>query len=76
MSQFSFVIFANRVKSAKTMLQRLLSIAKYYLFWIAFFVVIRLFFVIYNIRLTSGLDFGTVLGTFGHGLKLDLSMGG
>ncbi|MBR4620107.1 MAG: sulfatase-like hydrolase/transferase [Salinivirgaceae bacterium] len=58
------------------MLQRLLSIAKYYLFWIAFFVVIRLFFVIYNIRLTSGLDFGTVLGTFGHGLKLDLSMGG
>lgn len=38
--------------------------------------VIRLFFVIYNIRLTSGLDFGTVLGTFGHGLKLDLSMGG
>lgn len=58
------------------MLQRLLSIAKYYLFWIAFFVVIRLFFVIYNIGLTSGLDFGTVLGTFGHGLKLDLSMGG
>ena len=58
------------------MLQRLLSIAKYYLFWIAFFVVIRLFFVIYNIRLTSGLNFGTVLGTFGHGLKLDLSMGG
>ena len=58
------------------MLQRLLSITKYYLFWIAFFVVIRLFFVIYNIGLTSGLDFTTILGTFIHGLKLDLSMGG
>lgn len=58
------------------MLQRFQYIARYYLFWIAFFVVIRLFFELYNIGLTSGLDFATILGTFGHGLKLDLSMGG
>lgn len=58
------------------MLQRFQYIARYYLFWIAFFAVIRLFFELYNIGLTSELDFATILGTFGHGLKLDLSMGG
>lgn len=58
------------------MLQRFQYIARYYLFWIAFFAIIRLFFELYNIGLTSELDFATILGTFGHGLKLDLSMGG
>jgi len=58
------------------MLQRLYTILKCYLFWLLFFVVTRLFFELYNIRLTAGLDFATILGTFGHGLKLDLSMGG
>ncbi|MBR6082567.1 MAG: sulfatase-like hydrolase/transferase, partial [Salinivirgaceae bacterium] len=55
------------------MIQRLFIIAKYFIFWLLFFVVTRLFFEIYNIRLTAALDFGTILGTFGHGIKLDLS---
>ena len=58
------------------MLPRLFTIIRYYLFWIAFFVAVRVFFELYNISLTAGLSFGTVLGTFVHGLKLDLSMGG
>ena len=58
------------------MLPRIYTIIRYFLFWIAFFVIIRLFFELYNIRLTAGLDFATILGTFGHGLKLDMSMSG
>ena len=38
--------------------------------------VIRAFFELYNIPLTADLTFGTVIGTFVHGLKLDLSMAG
>ena len=64
------------VKTNFDMLPRLFAIIRYYLFWIAFFVAVRVFFELYNIRLTAGLSFGTVLGTFVHGLKLDLSMGG
>ena len=58
---------------ANAMTQRLFIIAKYFIFWLLFFVVTRLFFEIYNIRLTAALAFGTILGTFGHGIKLDLS---
>ena len=58
------------------MIQRIKIIFQYYCYWIAYFIVIRLFFELYNIKLTAGLGFATILGTFGHGLKLDLSMGG
>lgn len=58
------------------MLQRILVSVRYYLYWVAFFVVIRLFFELYNIGLTSELSFGTVMLTFWHGLRLDVSMGG
>ena len=64
------------VKTNFDMLPRLFTIIRYYLFWIAFFVAVRVFFELYNISLTAGLSFGTVIGTFVHGLKLDLSMGG
>ena len=56
------------------MLQRLYILAKYFIFWLLFFLATRLFFELYNIRLTAALDFGTILGTFGHGIKLDLSI--
>lgn len=58
------------------MLSRLHNALKYYLFWIVFFIAIRLFFELYNINFTSELPFATVLLTFWHGLRLDVSMGG
>ena len=66
----------SQLEIKQIMLPRIYAIIKYFIFWIAFFVVIRLFFELYNIRLTAGLGFATILGTFGHGLKLDLSMAG
>ncbi|MCQ2375000.1 MAG: sulfatase-like hydrolase/transferase [Salinivirgaceae bacterium] len=58
------------------MLNRIKIIAKYYAFWIAFFVAIRAFFLLYNYQYTSNLSVSTIFLTFWHGLALDLSMAG
>ncbi len=58
------------------MIQRINIIIRYFVFWILFFVATRLFFELYNISATSSLGFGTIIGTFWHGLLLDMSMAG
>jgi len=58
------------------MLQRITIIVRYFLFWVLYFIVTRLFFELYNIGQTSSLDFITIIGTFWHGLLLDMSMSG
>lgn len=58
------------------MTQRIVTILKYYLFWIIFFIINRLFFVLYNFSQTAELTVKTVVQCFISGLKLDVSMGG
>ena len=58
------------------MVLRLFNLLKYYLFWIVFFIVCRLFFELYNIGQTAELSISTVLLTFWHGLRLDVSIAG
>lgn len=55
------------------MLSRLRFLAVYLLFWLAFFAGLRAVFLSAFASETAGLPLGTVLGTFGNGLRLDLS---
>ncbi|MDR2040639.1 MAG: sulfatase-like hydrolase/transferase [Bacteroidales bacterium] len=58
------------------MRQRILFFIYYFLYWIAFFVVARLVFMLYNHDLSFLMDFGEWCATFGHGLRMDISMSG
>jgi phosphoglycerol transferase MdoB-like AlkP superfamily enzyme len=58
------------------MLARLKFLLGYALFWILFFELSRLIFLIYHFNKTAGLPVGTMLLSFLHGLRLDLSMTG
>lgn len=46
----------------------------YFLAWIIFFDLLRLVFLLYHLDKTRQLSFGTIAATFGHGLRMDLSM--
>lgn len=55
------------------MLLRIRFQARYLLFWLAFFCVMRVVFLVALAEQSRALPFATLLGTFGHGLGLDLS---
>lgn len=46
----------------------------YLLSWVIFFDLLRLVFLLYHLQKTRELGFSTILGTFWHGLRMDLSM--
>ncbi|MDP5105943.1 MAG: sulfatase-like hydrolase/transferase [Polaribacter sp.] len=52
---------------------RLLFNIYYFLFWVAYFVFARLFFLVYYFERTQELDILTILKTFLYGLQLDIS---
>lgn len=56
------------------MIAKLKFLLFYFLAWVIFFDVLRLVFLVWYWSKTKQLSFGTVLGTFGHGLRMDLSM--
>lgn len=72
----SFGYCQSRQVECLIMVLRLINLLKYYLFWIVFFIVCRLFFELYNIGQTAELSISTVLLTFWHGLRLDVSIAG
>jgi phosphoglycerol transferase MdoB-like AlkP superfamily enzyme len=55
------------------MLSRLRFLAFYLLFWLACFAGLRAVFLLASADQALALPLGTLLGTFGHGLRLDLS---
>ena len=55
------------------MRQQLLRFLKYFLFWMIFFWVAKVFFLIWNFNITSQLSTGEILGIFWYGLKMDVS---
>lgn len=57
----------------KNLKNRFLYNLYYYLFWVAYFVFARAYFLIYYFGKTKELDASTTLKTFVYGLKLDLS---
>ncbi|MDA3890710.1 MAG: sulfatase-like hydrolase/transferase [Salinivirgaceae bacterium] len=56
--------------------KRLIYFLKYALYWLLFFVFIRILFLAYNSSHTAKLPFTEILFVFLHGLKLDISMTG
>ncbi|HEU4642044.1 MAG TPA: sulfatase-like hydrolase/transferase [Gemmatimonadaceae bacterium] len=52
---------------------RLRFLLRYYLFWVASFVLTRLLFLAYHADRASRLRAGTLVGIVGHGLRMDLS---
>jgi len=56
--------------------QRINVIIRYLIFWLIYFVIARILFLCYNLHFTQQLSLGTILLSFVHGFKLDLSMAG
>src|SRR5687768_259315 len=56
------------------MRQRLLVLGYIAIFWLIFEVVIRALFLLYNHDLSAQLGTAEILGTFMHGLKMDISL--
>ncbi|GAB1450898.1 alkaline phosphatase family protein [Draconibacterium sp.] len=52
----------------------IVAFLKYFLFWLIYFLVSKIVFLLYNFELTSSLSVIEIIGTFIHGLKMDLSM--
>jgi len=46
---------------------------KYLAFWVAFFLFIRIFFLLYNYNFSAGLSFVEILQTFWYGFSMDLA---
>ena len=46
----------------------------YYLFWVVFFLIARVWFLIYHAESSKLLTLETVYGVFSHGVLMDLSM--
>lgn len=55
---------------------RLVTLVRYYIFWIILFAVNRAIFIVYNFEQLKRTPFSQVLMSFVKGLKLDLSMAG
>ncbi len=55
------------------MKKRLLAIAYYFLYWLSFFFMARLFFIIFQYHSSLQNSVSGLLGTFLHGAKLDIS---
>ncbi|WP_375418828.1 LTA synthase family protein [uncultured Hymenobacter sp.] len=56
------------------MIKRFAFQPRYFLFWLVFFVVSRVIFLLYHHALAAALPPATLLGIFGYGLRLDLSI--
>ena len=55
------------------MKKRITALVSYALFWLIFFVFARLFFILTHFGEASQFGTGTILATFIHGIKLDIS---
>jgi len=55
------------------MKKRIIAICSYFLFWLAFFFIARLFFIVFQYHSSFQTSIGELLGTFWHGAKLDIS---
>jgi phosphoglycerol transferase MdoB-like AlkP superfamily enzyme len=55
------------------MKKRVLALVSYAVFWLIFFVFARLFFIFTHFGEASQFSTGTILATFLHGIKLDIS---
>ena len=49
---------------------------KYFFFWVGYFVVARLIFVCYHFSSTQNVGYQNIIGSFTHGIQLDLSAAG
>jgi len=58
------------------MFKRVVSIICYALFWLVFFSIARLFFILVQHHSAFQNSFVDLIGTFGHGIKLDISTTG
>ena len=58
------------------MLKRVVSIICYSFFWLVFFSIARLFFILVQHHSAFQNSFVDLIGTFGHGIKLDISITG
>ncbi|HLP75035.1 MAG TPA: sulfatase-like hydrolase/transferase [Bacteroidales bacterium] len=58
------------------MKKRILSLSFYAIFWLLFFVFARLFFILTHLHEASGEKLTGILGTFAHGIMLDISTTG
>ncbi|NRF40789.1 sulfatase-like hydrolase/transferase [Pedobacter sp. LMG 31643] len=56
------------------MLKSFLFFARFFVFWLLFFLVDRLTFIIINSKKVAMVPFSEIMATFYHALKLDLSM--
>lgn len=54
-------------------LKQIIQLLKYFLFWLIYFWIAKLFFLMGNPDQTSLLSFGELAGIFGYGLKMDVS---
>lgn len=55
------------------MKKRFTAFSFYALFWILFFLFARVFFILTHFSEASRFDYGTMVATFTHGIKLDIS---
>lgn len=54
-------------------LQGLKTVTAYFVFWLCYFQIFRGVFLLYHHSISFKLDAGLILGTFYHGLKMDIS---
>ncbi|MFV0365120.1 MAG: LTA synthase family protein [Mangrovibacterium sp.] len=54
-------------------MKQLFNILKHYAFWLAFFLLFKAAFIIYNYSIFSAFSFSEIWGIFQHGLVMDLS---
>ena len=55
------------------MKNRLVFFLKYYIFWILYFILLKVLFLLFHFSKTNTLNFHEITGVFIHGFKLDLS---
>jgi phosphoglycerol transferase MdoB-like AlkP superfamily enzyme len=53
-----------------------LNYLKYFFFWVGYFLVARLIFVCYHFNSAQSVGFQNIIGSFTHGIRLDLSAAG
>ncbi len=55
------------------MKNRLFFFIKYYIFWIVYFIILKIIFLLYNFHQSFSLNYKELFGIFLYGFKLDLS---
>lgn len=54
----------------------IISLLKYYIFWIFYFLLFKVFFLLFNFSQTKLLGWEDLVGIFFHGIRMDLSSAG